>query len=336
MKKYSMFVYLLIILVALVIYEFSYPSTEAVSDVMAAASEGERTYIKWIDFTPSSEALSAAAEIDMRTYESDRHIRMYEVLAVYAAINGGDFSRFKTSALESIAKKYEDGTSLSDMASNQKLLTYYLEAYEAILSSFVGEYTVAHMDGSVGNSSYGIRVFSPIAKGFYYGHSDDFGASRSYGYKRKHLGHDLMGSVGTPVVAIEGGYVEACGWNVYGGWRIGIRSFDGKRYYYYAHLRKGHPYNDMYEGKIVNAGEVIGYLGMTGYSTKEDTNNISTPHLHFGLQIIFDPSQKDGANQIWLDMYAITNFLYKYRSRTERSGNESISECSYLYPETPD
>ena len=47
-----------------------------------------------------------------------------------------------------------------------------------------------------------------------------------------------MGSIGTPIVAIESGYVEACGWNMYGGWRIGTRSFDGKRYYYYAHLRK--------------------------------------------------------------------------------------------------
>ena len=107
-----------------------------------------------------------------------------------------------------------------------------------------------------------------------------------------------MGSVGTPIIAVEGGYVEACGWNRFGGWRIGIRSFDGKRYYYYAHLRKDNPYEDIYEGKIVDAGEVIGYLGMTGYSTKENVNNINVPHLHFGLQLIFDKSQKDGNNQM--------------------------------------
>lgn len=47
-----------------------------------------------------------------------------------------------------------------------------------------------------------------------------------------------MGQVGTPVIAVESGYVEAIGWNQYGGWRLGIRSFDRKRYYYYAHLRK--------------------------------------------------------------------------------------------------
>lgn len=32
------------------------------------------------------------------------------------------------------------------------------------------------------------------------------------------------------------------------------------------------------------------------------------------MQLIFDPCQKDGVNQIWIDMYAITNFLSKYRS----------------------
>ena len=43
---------------------------------------------------------------------------------------------------------------------------------------------------------------------------------------------------------------------------------------------------------MVQAGDVIGYLGRTGYSRKENANNIRTPHLHFGLQLIFDESQK--------------------------------------------
>ena len=94
------------------------------------------------------------------------------------------------------------------------------------------------------------------------------------------------------------------------GWRVGIRSFDGKRYYYYAHLRKNHPYaKDLSEGQIVNAGDVIGYLGMTGYSKTENVNNINIPHLHFGIQLIFNEVQKDGTNQIWIDVYQIIEFL---------------------------
>ena len=99
------------------------------------------------------------------------------------------------------------------------------------------------------------------------------------------------------------------------GWRIGIRSLDSKRYYYYAHLRKNHPYiNGLQEGSKVTAGDVIGYLGMTGYSTKENVNNINVPHLHFGLQLIFDESQVDGNNEIWIDVYNIVEFLKKNQS----------------------
>ena len=76
-----------------------------------------------------------------------------------------------------------------------------------------------------------------------------------------------MGQVGTPIIAIEGGRIRALGWNQYGGWRIGIDSFDGKRYYYYAHLRQNRPYAEgLSEGDLVQAGDVIGYMGRTGYS----------------------------------------------------------------------
>ncbi len=109
--------------------------------------------------------------------------------------------------------------------------------------------------------------------------------------------------------------MEALGWNQYGGWRIGIRSFDGKRYYYYAHLRQNYPYAEGLEEKsVVTAGDVIGYMGHTGYSVKENVNNIETVHLHWGLQLIFDESQKEGNNEIWIDCYELSKFLYRNRS----------------------
>jgi murein DD-endopeptidase MepM/ murein hydrolase activator NlpD len=142
---------------------------------------------------------------------------------------------------------------------------------------------------------------------------------RDFGYKRKHLGHDMFGNIGTPIIAVESGVVEELGWNRYGGWRIGIRSFDKKRYYYYAHLRKDYPYvKDLKKGDIVKAGDVIGYLGKTGYSTEENVNNIEKSHLHFGMQLIFDESQKEGINQIWIDVYPIARLLYQNRSKVQK------------------
>lgn len=54
------------------------------------------------------------------------------------------------------------------------------------------------------------------------------------------------------------------------------------------------------------------YMGHTGYSAKENVNNIDIVHLHWGLQLIFDESQKEGDNEIWIDIYPLTRFLAKH------------------------
>lgn len=116
--------------------------------------------------------------------------------------------------------------------------------------------------------------------------------------------------------------MEALGWNQYGGWRIGVRSLDGKRYYYYAHLRQNYPYADgLEEGSLVTAGDVIGYMGHTGYSATENVNNIEVTHLHWGLELVFDESQKESDNEIWIDVYPLTRFLTQHMQQTQKVEN---------------
>ena len=118
----------------------------------------------------------------------------------------------------------------------------------------------------------------------------------------------------------EGGVVEAMGWNRYGGWRVGIRSFDSRRYYYYAHLQKDTPFAPgLAEGDMVQAGDVIGFMGRTGYSDRENVNNIETVHLHFGLELVFDESQKECNSEIWINVYDIVRLLSGHRSSIQRT-----------------
>ena len=49
---------------------------------------------------------------------------------------------------------------------------------------------------------------------------------------------------------------------------------------------------------------------------KENVNNIKTVHLHWGLELIFDESQKESDNEIWIDCYQLSRFLAGNRSRT--------------------
>lgn len=303
-------------------------SREAASESVLLAEDGDtpenggakKDYIHWVDFTVPSDVLEKAFRYDVNTCQEDIHLDWIELLSYLGAKYGGDFSNFKASDLDTLAEKLKNGETMEELAGGMKYYSYYKDAYTAVLGGLVG-YFDEEIDAPEGSGSdestqkvwvtkYGLKAFSPIAKNFPYSDYDDFGVARSYGYKRQHLGHDMMGQVGTPVIAVESGYVEALGWNQYGGWRIGIRSFDKKRYYYYAHLRKNYPYQGSLEvGSTVTAGDVIGYLGRTGYSATENTNNISTPHLHFGLQLIFDESQKEGSNEIWISCYELVKFL---------------------------
>ena len=135
-------------------------------------------------------------------------------------------------------------------------------------------------------------------------------------------------------VGVEGGVIEAEGENRYGGWRIGIRGHDGLSDYYSAHLRIGHPFNaEIKEGATVEDGDVIGCLGMTGYSNTEDVNGMTLPHLHFGLQLIFDESQKEGNGEIWVDVYQIVRLLEKNRSSVVK--DEETKEYHRRYPFLP-
>ena len=90
------------------------------------------------------------------------------------------------------------------MADN-KYYDYYKRAYTAVLGGMVGEYEKEapdkeHEGQKIIVKKYGLKAYCPIAEGFGYSHYDDFGDSRSYGYRRRHLGNDLLGAIGTPIV----------------------------------------------------------------------------------------------------------------------------------------
>ena len=105
-------------------------------------------------------------------------------------------------------------------------------------------------DGGVISSYYGGRT-GPINGGFDW-----------------HPGLDIAADIGTPVYAAAMGTVDMAGWN--GG------------YGQYVKIRHGNGYESAYghmsgiavsTGQQVRKGEIIGFVGSTGYSTG--------PHLHF-------------------------------------------------------
>ena len=137
-----------------------------------------------------------------------------------------------------------------------------------------------------------------------YSYGDSWGADRTYGGERQHEGTDLMsGGMGRgffPVVSISDGVVEHVGWLELGGWRIGIRA-PGGAYFYYTHL-------DSYDheftvGEEIHAGELLGFMGDSGYSKVPGTVGNFDVHLHLGIYLRTDHYEELSVNPYWILRY---------------------------------
>ncbi|MFI5044021.1 MAG: peptidoglycan DD-metalloendopeptidase family protein [Acidimicrobiales bacterium] len=102
----------------------------------------------------------------------------------------------------------------------------------------------------------------------------------SWGYPRMmgtssahwHQGSDIMSPMGTPLVACESGTLTKIGPAGLGGNRLWVKGDSGTEYYY-AHLSAFA--EGSVEGKRVNAGDVVGFVGNTGNAAGGPS------HLHF-------------------------------------------------------
>lgn len=93
-----------------------------------------------------------------------------------------------------------------------------------------------------------------------------------WGDKRFHSGVDLAGNQGDPIYAIASGTVTGAGYNDAYGYNVSI-SHGGGYGSMYAHMTSF----TVSGGQYVNQGQVIGYVGSTGWSTG--------PHLHFEIYV---------------------------------------------------
>ena len=137
---------------------------------------------------------------------------------------------------------------------------------------------------------------------------------RTYGGSYGHEGTDLMANINKsgyyPVVSISDGVVEKIGWLEKGGWRIGIRSIHNV-YFYYAHLDS---YAEEFEpGDVIKAGQLLGYMGDTGYGKEEGTRGKFDVHLHLGIYIRTEQLPELAVNPYWFLRYLEQNKLsYSY------------------------
>jgi murein DD-endopeptidase MepM/ murein hydrolase activator NlpD len=104
--------------------------------------------------------------------------------------------------------------------------------------------------------------------------SSTFGAPRMTGtpYQHSHQGNDIFAPIGTPLRAVERGIITKVGTDTLGGTKLWLIGMTGTTYYY-AHLSAYGA--GIVDNVIVEAGDVVGYVGNTGNA------RTTPPHLHF-------------------------------------------------------
>jgi murein DD-endopeptidase MepM/ murein hydrolase activator NlpD len=177
-------------------------------------------------------------------------------------------TELKNTAAQLAAREAELKTQRADLQKTLATLAPLNDMLQQKLQIASAAYDKVHALLVEGTTKHGIDVATNASvcpvKGVVV-FTDDFGELRPGG---PHPGIDMGALTGTPVVAVAPGFmrqdVSEGGGN--GAWLAGLDGYS----YYYAHFSK-------YEGesRIVKAGDVIGYVGMTG--------NATGPHLHFEI-----------------------------------------------------
>lgn len=164
---------------------------------LAKDSENSKSYIKWVDFKATSSVLKKLSDLDITSHVKNEPVKLnwIELMAYLGCKYGGNLALFKQSDLDSLVANLRNGKTMEELTSNMKLYNYFYQSYDAIFHEYIGEYVIETVDAS-GNKSYvskyGLKAFLPIAKNYSFSHYKDFGTSRSYGYRRLHLGNDLL------------------------------------------------------------------------------------------------------------------------------------------------
>jgi murein DD-endopeptidase MepM/ murein hydrolase activator NlpD len=95
---------------------------------------------------------------------------------------------------------------------------------------------------------------------------------------RVHEAIDIMAPRGTPVFAVDSGTIRKLFTSKAGGLTVYQFDADEVYCYYYAHLDRYAP--ELSEGKAVQSGDLIGYVGSSGNASP------NAPHLHFAIFLL--------------------------------------------------
>ena len=202
-----------------------------------------------------------------------------------------------------MTRRRDIGTFFAGFASGALVIVLFLRIWGAIPESRAQVPTSADRKDEPAAPTSGIGL--PIAGLRLESMLDTFDKERGGG--KPHGATDIMAPRGTPVFAVESGTIRKLFLSKPGG--VTIYQFDSNNAYcyYYAHL-------DRYavgitEGKRVQRGDLIGYVGSSGNADPD------APHLHFAILEL-------GPDKHWWEGTAINPFPLLVQTLQKQSQNK--------------
>ncbi len=247
-------------------------SADSLSDAFEEADQLEQVQSSFVEHMRTLQGLTKDLETDkIRQQEEHKKAKAYskELTEQEGLVNEKKLERTAL-VKETSNKESQYQAQLAEKERRKKQFEQELQQFEASLKASVDSTTFPKA---------GTKVFlMPIASTRITQHFGYTAAAKYLYASGKHSGTDFAAQVGTPVVSVAPGIVEATGDT-----DIACRGASYGKYVYvkhknglstlYAHLSR----ISVAQGQEVGAQELLGYSGNTGYSTG--------PHLHLGLYV---------------------------------------------------
>lgn len=235
----------------------------AVARLQKARSQLKRRAVAGYMGSPASPINQVLAATDFNDLS-----RRFELLSAVIEADRNRIDEYNA-ARNAVGAELEEVVAALDARRAAKLVaTSILDGADSALLAKQIQLAAVQAGGGIVGAGFVFPVGGP------HSYSDTFGAPRMFGtsYAHLHQGTDIFAAHGTPLLACERGVLIKIGSDTLGGTKLWLVGASGTRYYY-AHLSAFA--EGVAEGKVVQAGDVVGFVGNTG-------NAATTPaHLHF-------------------------------------------------------
>ena len=113
--------------------------------------------IRWVDYDVSYNSMKYAMDVDIETFDQEKHISWIQSLALAACRTGGKCSL--SSVKKAVVELGGDQSPEELLGELYQYYSYYYEVYQVVLGGLLGSYALETKDGQW-KATYGLKAYN--------------------------------------------------------------------------------------------------------------------------------------------------------------------------------